>query len=304
MPMVVGALMADVVGITAGVVGAAKLGFSPTTLVCALRMLIWGRVVINLAVASSGITALKDCDPGVEGAGKFGATLGRDYRGFLLDSRTTQASWGHAIYRSTPYLPMAVPLSNTHSRYASTQNLSDSYVQLPGAYSPLYSPSVASLCSSYEPPPPLPLRPRPISTTSIFSRSRSDDNILNSIDAQPKARRLPPPPPPIDAKRSLKPPIPTPTENTQVSASTSKTIPVPSPAKTTQAQVNGSTTTGKAESSTSPPTIDIHALREKSKNLDLPLIAALCNDRQVPGIGSEYRTAGQATQIYREPSAS
>ncbi|XP_055711421.1 protein expanded isoform X2 [Phlebotomus papatasi] len=130
------------------------------------------------------------------------------------------SSWdtckGHAIYRSTPYLPMAVPLSNTHSRYASTQNLSDSYVQLPGAYSPLYSPSVASLCSSYEPPPPLPLRPRPISTTSIFSRSRSDDNILNSIDAQPKARRLPPPPPPIDAKRSLKPPIPTPTENTQV----------------------------------------------------------------------------------------
>uniref|UniRef100_A0A6B2EC04 Putative membrane-associated protein tyrosine phosphatase ptp-bas n=1 Tax=Phlebotomus kandelakii TaxID=1109342 RepID=A0A6B2EC04_9DIPT len=195
------------------------------------------------------------------------------------------SSWdtckGHAIYRSTPYLPMAVPLSNAHSRYASTQNLSDSYVQLPGAYSPLYSPSVASLCSSYEPPPPLPLRPRPVSTTSIFSRSRSDDNILNSIDTLPRARRLPPPPPPIDAKRSLKPPIPTPTENLQVSASTSKAVPVPSPAKSTQAQINGSVATGKADSSTSPPTIDIHALREKSKNLDLPLIAALCNDRSL-----------------------
>lgn len=58
---------------------------------------------------------------------------------------------GHAIYRS--------PLAHS-SRYASTQNLSDTYVQLPyGAYSPLYSPSVASLCSSYDAAPPIPLRP-------------------------------------------------------------------------------------------------------------------------------------------------
>lgn len=58
----------------------------------------------------------------------------------------------HAIYRST--------LAHS-SRYASTQNLSDTYVQLPfGAYSPLYSPSVASLCSSYDAAPPIPLRPR------------------------------------------------------------------------------------------------------------------------------------------------
>lgn len=106
---------------------------------------------------------------------------------------TWDACKGHAIYRSTPYLSMAY---STHSRYASTQNLSDTYVQLPGAYSPMYSPSVASLCSSYEPPPPPPLRPRPMTTAAIFSRSKSDDNILNSIDALPKMRRLPPPPPP------------------------------------------------------------------------------------------------------------
>lgn len=126
---------------------------------------------------------------------------------------STSGSWdtykGHAIYRSTPYLALS-----THSRYASTQNLSDTYVQLPGAYSPLYSPSVASLCSSYEPPPPPPLRPRPISSSSMFSRSRSDDNILNSIETAPRTtRRLPPPPPPrYDTKRPSKPPIPTPTE--------------------------------------------------------------------------------------------
>lgn len=116
---------------------------------------------------------------------------------------------GHAIYRSTPYLSMAY---STHSHYASTQNLSDTYVQLPsGAYSPLYSPSIASLCSSYDAPPPIPLRPRPMTTATMFARSKSDDNILNSIDTLPKAKRLPPPPPKYP-KKSLKPPMPTPIE--------------------------------------------------------------------------------------------
>lgn len=124
---------------------------------------------------------------------------------------TWDACKGHAIYRSTPYLSMAY---STHSHYASTQNLSDTYVQLPsGAYSPLYSPSIASLCSSYDPaPPPIPLRPRPMTTAAtMFTRSKSDDNILNSIDTLPKAKRLPPPPPPYH-KKSIKPPMPPPIE--------------------------------------------------------------------------------------------
>ncbi|XP_067624972.1 protein expanded [Eurosta solidaginis] len=124
---------------------------------------------------------------------------------------------GHAIYRSTPYLPLAL---STHSRYASTQNLSDSYVQLPSTYSPLYSPSMASLCSSYEPPPPPPLHPAALlassnaNTSNLFARSRSDDNILNSLDALPKIKRMPPPPPPPYVNRRLKkPPMPVPSEN-------------------------------------------------------------------------------------------
>ena len=133
-------------------------------------------------------------------------------------NRSWDACKNHAIYRSTPYLSMAI---SSNSRYASTQNLSDTYVQLPGAYSPLYSPSVASLCSSYEPPPPPPLRPRPISSSaaSIFARSRSDDNILNSIEGTPKTKRLPPPPPPpYDIKKPIrKPPIPLPTEGASAS---------------------------------------------------------------------------------------
>ncbi|XP_061387398.1 protein expanded [Musca vetustissima] len=131
-----------------------------------------------------------------------------------------EACKGHAIYRSTPYLPLAL---TTHSRYASTQNLSDTYVQLPSAaaaYSPMYSPSMASICSSYEPPPPPPLHPGAVtvsagstSTASLFGRSRSDDNILNTLDSLPKVKRLPPPPPPPYVDRRLKkPPMPTPTE--------------------------------------------------------------------------------------------
>ncbi|EDW13100.2 uncharacterized protein Dmoj_GI21679 [Drosophila mojavensis] len=125
---------------------------------------------------------------------------------------------GHAIYRSTPYLPLAL---STHSRYASTQNLSDTYVQLPGAgYSPLYSPSMASMCSSYEPPPPPPLHPTALAAaaaanaSSLFARSRSDDNILNSLDSmpRPKVKRLPPPPPPPYVNRHKKPPMPAPSE--------------------------------------------------------------------------------------------
>lgn len=139
------------------------------------------------------------------------------YHTVRAHNRSWDACKNHALYRSTPFLSMV----SSPSRYASTQNLSDTYVQLPGTYSPLYSPSVASLCSSYEPPPPAPpMRQRhmaPASTissssSSIFSRSRSDDNILNSIDSTPKSRRPIPPPPSYDKKPIRKPPMPTPIE--------------------------------------------------------------------------------------------
>lgn len=120
----------------------------------------------------------------------------------------------HPIYRSMPYLSVAY---SSHSHYGSTQNLSDTYVQLPsGAYSPLYSPSVASVCSSYDrsmhdAPPPPPLHPKRISTSNTFTRSRSDDNILKCVDQLPKMKRLPPPPPIMHSqKKPQKPPMPAP----------------------------------------------------------------------------------------------
>uniref|UniRef100_A0A2M4CFX7 Putative membrane-associated protein tyrosine phosphatase ptp-bas n=1 Tax=Anopheles darlingi TaxID=43151 RepID=A0A2M4CFX7_ANODA len=168
------------------------------------------------------------------------------YHTVRAHNRSWDACKNHAIYRSTPYLSMAL---SSNSRYASTQNLSDTYVQLPGAYSPLYSPSMASLCSSYEPPPPPPLRPRPkapptaaaaapsaaaaavTGSPALFARSRSDDNILNSCENTPKIRRQPPPPPPppYESKKAIrKPPLPLPPTSVAV---TSAMLPLKHPSQ-------------------------------------------------------------------------
>lgn len=138
------------------------------------------------------------------------------------------------FYRSTPYL----------GRYASSQNLSDTYVQLP-----VYN--TANSISSDLPPPPL-----PPNCPSRFIRTRSDDNILNSLETTscssqqpPKFRRLPPPPPP--------------------------TAPLP------PTPLNMSLKNGDGTATDKNTTLDIRTLREKSKKMDLPLISALCNDRSL-----------------------
>uniref|UniRef100_A0A8D8KBG7 Protein expanded n=3 Tax=Culex pipiens TaxID=7175 RepID=A0A8D8KBG7_CULPI len=222
------------------------------------------------------------------------------YHTVRAHNRSWDACKNHAIYRSTPYLSMAL---SSNSRYASTQNLSDTYVQLPGAYSPLYSPSIASLCSSYEPPPPPPLRPRPVSSSSssMFVRSRSDDNILNSVESTPKIRRLPPPPPPpYETRKAIrKPPIPLPNPEKQTPPAAKATAagitverPPEVPAKPTPTKPSGPSAKLQAQIRKQYPdfdfstlstntSIDIKTLREKSKNLDLPLISALMHDRSL-----------------------
>ncbi|XP_072388844.1 protein expanded [Diabrotica undecimpunctata] len=150
------------------------------------------------------------------------------------------------FYRSTPYL----------NRYASSQNLSDTYVQLP-VYG---APSISSTGSLDPPPPPLPPN-RP----GKFMRTRSDDNILNSLDMKqpPKFRRMPPPPPP--------PPIP------------EKIIPVveiPNSSHT-DLKKSASDKTQNGSPTNKASALDIRTLREKSKKMDLPLISALCNDRSL-----------------------
>lgn len=135
------------------------------------------------------------------------------YHTVRAHNRSWDACKNHALYRSTPYLSMAT--LSSPSRYASTQNLSDTYVQLPSAYSPIYSPSMTSLCS-YDVPPPPPLRPRPHHNPAamVYSRSKSDENLLNGDVVPRSPRRLPPPPPSYHTngpRRIInKPPLPAP----------------------------------------------------------------------------------------------
>ncbi|XP_076265193.1 FERM domain containing expanded isoform X2 [Rhynchophorus ferrugineus] len=155
------------------------------------------------------------------------------------------------FYRSTPYL----------GRYASSQNLSDTYVQLP-VYG---APSIASSGSLDPPPPPLPpTRP------SRFLRTQSDDNILNSLEhtpQPPKFRRLPPPPPPIPEKNRalLK----------------RHNLLEPKLASLTNINSLDRFANGTSTGETRASALDIRTLREKSKKMDLPLISALCNDRSL-----------------------
>ncbi|RZC37737.1 expanded, partial [Asbolus verrucosus] len=144
------------------------------------------------------------------------------------------------FYRSTSYL----------GRYASSQNLSDTYVQLP-----VYGAPSISSTGSLEPPPP----PLPPNRPGRFMRTRSDDNILNSLDTpQPPVfrRRLPPPPP---------------------RPSFEKSPPHLMPVKTKSVSDIKPDASGTEKGSA----LDIRTLREKSKKMDLPLISALCNDRSL-----------------------
>ncbi|CAG9760888.1 unnamed protein product [Ceutorhynchus assimilis] len=157
------------------------------------------------------------------------------------------------FYRSTPYL----------GRYSSSQNLSDTYVQLP-VYG---APSISSTGSLDPPPPPLPPN-RP----TRFLRTQSDDNILNSLEASPqqpptqKFRRMPPPPPPLPEK------------NRALLERHNLLDP-----KVTSSVSNLDTLdkSGISSSETRASALDIRTLREKSKKMDLPLISALCNDRSL-----------------------
>ncbi|KAJ8940237.1 hypothetical protein NQ318_016693 [Aromia moschata] len=150
------------------------------------------------------------------------------------------------FYRSTPYL----------GRYASSQNLSDTYVQLP-----VYGAPSISSSGSLDPPPP----PLPPSRPARFMRTRSDDNILNSLDMPqpPKFRRLPPPPPP---------PIP---EKHSSILGNSTCVLMDSKVKSVSEKPLSVTAAERASA------LDIRTLREKSKKMDLPLISALCNDRSL-----------------------
>ncbi|XP_043469449.1 protein expanded isoform X2 [Leptopilina heterotoma] len=188
------------------------------------------------------------------------------------------------VYRSTPYLPGSSYSSS--SKYASNQNLSDnssSNFLAHGNLSSHYTASTSSLYSgatfssggshSLRREPPAPTHPNSLQT---FSRTRSDENILKSFDvplsnrlqsiSQTKHRRLPPPPPPPPYEiQNLEKCQPLPA--------------VPTTVSTTPKKASRTIKSDNRDDNKDDGMLDIRTLREKSRNLDLPLISALCNDR-------------------------
>ncbi|CAH0406885.1 unnamed protein product [Chilo suppressalis] len=173
----------------------------------------------------------------------------------LTESRVSNMHKSSLQYRSTPYLSMSM---SPTSMYGSIQNLSDSYVQLPGARGSWYSLNSRTSLSNHSvnlERPPIPMRKADFPS---FSRAKSDENILNIREPPPiKMRRMPPPPPP-------------PYEHKKILPTQLREIPA-----------NDSNNSDSTISKTRDCDLDIKTLREKSKNLDLPLIAALCNDRSL-----------------------
>ncbi|XP_014281361.1 protein expanded [Halyomorpha halys] len=170
------------------------------------------------------------------------------------------------MYRSTPNVAVAsgyLPVYNkqlAHNKFASNQNLSDYYAPSFLSSSPLYSAAASYSSSSthslrFDPlHQPIP----PMTMPTSFHRTLSDDNILNferPVLERVKYRR-PPPPIPTDSITS------SPLEGTAgLTSPVRKSPPRRDPPPETP--------------------LDISSLREKSKNLDLPLISALCNDRSL-----------------------
>ncbi|XP_068632386.1 protein expanded [Battus philenor] len=178
----------------------------------------------------------------------------------LTESRMSNINKSNLQYRSTPYLSISLSAS---SNYGSIQNLSDSYIQTPGIRTSWYSltsrTSLSNHSVNFERPP---VPPNFIDIPS-FSKTKSHENVFNAKDPPPvKFRRMPPPPPPpYEYKKKL----PTHLREGKV--------------PNCSINVNSDKTVTKIKDSNCD--LDIKTLREKSKNLDLPLIAALCNDRSL-----------------------
>ncbi|XP_022113654.2 protein expanded [Pieris rapae] len=176
----------------------------------------------------------------------------------LTESRISNMHKNGLHYRSTPFLSTSLSCSST---YGSIQNLSDSYVQIPGTRTSWYSMTSRNSTSSHSinlDRPPLPTR---IMEVPNFNRTKSHENMIIIKDPPPlKMRRMPPPPPPpYEHKKKLPSHL---KEAKPPHCSTSDNI-------------------LRKKFDATKCDLDIKTLREKSKNLDLPLIAALCNDRSL-----------------------
>ncbi|XP_054260749.1 protein expanded-like isoform X2 [Macrosteles quadrilineatus] len=217
----------------------------------------------------------------------------------------------HMVYRSTPnvavasgYIPVSFknPTIPSQVKYASNTNLSSDFAAYPGSSfsflshypsstSPLYSAAASYSSSStqslrYDPfalQIGVPKLISPIVNTGGFTRTQSDDNILNSSYEKPTIERIRMrrPPPPIPSAFDLQK-----ESDVQKKQPPTLTVPATHAAPSVPPVPLGTKTSGEekkntSEKATADGLLDIRTLREKSRNMDLPLISALCNDRSL-----------------------
>ena len=210
-----------------------------------------------------------------------------------LSSGNYSSSYSTSNYSSnySAQVPMAyVPYP---SKYLSCQSLASSHSSNPSANysaSNCYSASTISLTGSYEPvgaaiqygaqqmrsklaPPVL---SRVHSEESILTYDLPEVTTLSSAIARQGARGCILPPPPPYRKQSLDVPSTTtgPTSTSSVTSTPSTVAGVSEQQQQHASYLND----GKVLPQGQKTPLDIKTLREKSRNLDLPLISALCND--------------------------
>lgn len=216
-----------------------------------------------------------------------------------LSSGNYSSSYSTSNYSSnySAQVPMAyVPYP---SKYLSCQSLASSHSSNPSAAysaSGCYSASSShSMTGSYEPigaaiqHAGAALRGKPMAPLPVLSRVHSEESILtydlpeittlsSAIARHQEARGLLPPPPPY-RKQSLDTPS---TPGSTCSSSAPSIAPEGSSCASDGGRLPGQKTP-----------LDIKTLREKSRNLDLPLISALCNDTTLLNQAKRKPSLGQ-----------
>ncbi|XP_060836028.1 protein expanded [Rhopalosiphum padi] len=187
----------------------------------------------------------------------------------------------HHLLSQQQQPPPPLPPLPPHLKYASNQNL--------------LFPATVAAAADYAAqhhhhrhhrlqPLPLPLPVRTYSHDDLLAATTSAPAVPPKV--QMFRRRPPPPPPPVTGLQ--------------------KPAAVVHPRRT--AAVDASTTTNTTAAATAPASsttvLDIESLREKSRNLDLPLISALCNDQTLLKQTNALVTENKATQTVGSASSS
>ncbi|KAL5240423.1 hypothetical protein ACI65C_007833 [Semiaphis heraclei] len=190
----------------------------------------------------------------------------------------------HHLLGQQQQQPPPLPPLPPHLKYASNQNL-----LFPGTVAAAADYAAQRHHHRHHRLQPLPLPVRTYSHDDLLTATTSAPAVPPKV--QLFRRRPPPPPPPVTGLQkpaAVVHPRRPPAMNAATTTNSS-----------TNTTTNGATTTNDATS-----VLDIVSLREKSRNLDLPLISALCNDQTLLKQTNALVTENKATQTVATASSS